>query len=80
MIENKIMEKIDNNEGDLTERIEVKTKDEVGQLVVGVNGFIEQLQGIMLKIRDESTHMNELVGNITRQGELMMEAGVRVKD
>ena len=61
----KIMEKIDNNEGDLTERIEVKTKDEVGQLVVGVNGFLEQLQGIMVKIRDESTHMNELVGNIT---------------
>ncbi len=60
-----IIEKIDNNEGDLTERIEVKTADEVGQLVSGVNGFIEQLQGIMVKIRDESTHMNELVNNIT---------------
>ena len=60
-----IIEKIDQNEGDLTERIQVKTKDEVGQLVNGVNGFIEQLQGIMVKIRDESTHMNELVGNIT---------------
>ena len=60
-----IIEKIDKNEGDLTERIEVKTKDEVGQLVNGVNGFMEQLQGIMLKIRDESTHMNELVNNIT---------------
>jgi len=62
---NAIIEKIDNNEGDLTERIEVKTKDEVGQLVTGVNGFIEQLQSIMVKIRDESSHMNELVGNIT---------------
>ena len=62
---NAIIEKIDNNEGDLTERIEVKTKDEVGQLVTGVNGFIEQLQSIMVKIRDESGHMNELVGNIT---------------
>ena len=60
-----IIEKIDNNEGDLTERIEVKTKDEIGQLVGGVNNFIEQLQSIMVKIRDESTHMNELVGNIT---------------
>lgn len=60
-----IIEKIENNEGDLTERIQVKTKDEVGQLVNGVNGFIEQLQGIMVKIRDESNHMNELVNNIT---------------
>ena len=62
---NQIIEKIENNEGDLTERIQVKTKDEVGQLVIGVNGFMEQLQGIMIKIRDESTHMNELVNNIT---------------
>ena len=62
---NQIIEKIDNNEGDLTERIEVKTRDEVGQLVTGVNGFLEQLQGIMVKIRDESNHMNELVSNIT---------------
>lgn len=60
-----IIEKIEKNEGDLTERIEIKTKDEVGQLVTGVNGFIEQLQGIMVKIREESTHMNELVNNIT---------------
>ena len=60
-----IIEKIENNEGDLTERIQVKTKDEVGQLVHGVNGFMEQLQGIMVKIRNESTHMNELVNNIT---------------
>ena len=60
-----IIEKIENNEGDLTERIQVKTKDEVGQLVTGVNGFMEQLQGIMVKIRDESNHMNELVNNIT---------------
>ena len=60
-----IIEDIDKGEGDLTERIEVKTKDEVGQLVVGVNNFIAQLQGIMLKIREESTNMNRLVNNIT---------------
>ena len=60
-----IIEKIDNHEGDLTERLEVKTKDEVGQLVIGVNSFIEQLQGIMLKIRNESTNMNNIVNSIT---------------
>jgi len=62
---NKIITSIDNNEGDLTERIAVTTKDEVGQLVTGVNSFIDQLQGIMVKIRDESDHMNDLVNNIT---------------
>ena len=62
---NHIIDKIENNEGDLTERIEVKTKDEVGQLVVGVNSFIEQLQGIMIKIRKEATTMNEQAATIT---------------
>lgn len=60
-----IIHKINNNEGDLTERIYVKSKDEIGQLVGGINNFIEQLQGIMVKIRTESNHMNELVMNIT---------------
>lgn len=60
-----IIDKINNEEGDLTERIYVKSKDEIGQLVDGINNFMEQLQGIMVKIRTESTHMNELVTNIT---------------
>ena len=62
---NAIIEKIENNEGDLTERLEIKTKDEVGQLVVGVNSFIEQLQGIMIKIRKEALTMNEQAATIT---------------
>jgi len=62
-----IIEQIDNNKGDLTERISIKSNDEVGQLVTGVNRFIEQLQGIMIKIRNESTHLNELVSNITNE-------------
>lgn len=62
-----IIEKIDNHQGDLTERIYVKSQDEVGQLVAGVNSFVGQLQGIMLKIRQESTHMNDLVNKITSE-------------
>lgn len=56
-----IIEKIDQNEGDLTERIPVKTKDEVGQLVAGVNGFIAHLQDIMKKIQVESANMMSAV-------------------
>ncbi len=62
---NNIIDKIEKNEGDLTERIDVRTQDEVGQLVHGVNNFLGQLQGIMQKIQKESVHMNELVENIT---------------
>lgn len=52
-----IVNKIENKEGDLTERIPVKTKDEIGQLAAGVNGFLEQLQGVMQKLKQESEQM-----------------------
>ena len=62
---NQIVEKIEKDEGDLTERITVKTQDEVGQLVSGVNGFIEQLQSLMKKLKGESARMMESADTIT---------------
>ncbi|MCR5099821.1 MAG: methyl-accepting chemotaxis protein, partial [Butyrivibrio sp.] len=58
---NSIMDKIDNQEGDLTERIEIHTEDEIGQLVTGVNHFIEQLQSIMKTIQTDSNSMQDSV-------------------
>lgn len=62
---NQIVEKIQKDEGDLTERIDVKTQDEVGQLVSGVNGFIEQLQSLMQKLKGDSARMMESADTIT---------------
>ncbi len=61
---NTIITDIVNNEGDLTKRLDVKTKDEVGQLVTGINGFINQLQVIMKKLQTGTDGLNEQVGNI----------------
>ena len=60
-----IVKKIENNEGDLTERIEVRTQDEVGQLAGGVNSFIEQLQELMQKLKGQSERMMGSVDQIT---------------
>jgi len=60
-----IIEKIDQNQGDLTERIACKSKDELGQLIAGINNFIGKLQDIMQKIQTESVHLDQLVDNIT---------------
>ncbi len=62
-----IVEKIDNHQGDLTERIEVKTKDEIGQLVTGINGFIESLQQLMRKIQEESEKMQDSALSVSEQ-------------
>jgi len=40
----KRMEELSANEGDLTARITVESKDEVGQLAKGFNGFLDNLQ------------------------------------
>ena len=61
---NSIIDGIERGEGDLTERIKVKTEDEIGQLSAGINRFLDQLQGIMLKLRDGSGQMNLQVNNI----------------
>lgn len=49
-----IVQNITSNKGDLTTRIPVYTKDEVGQLSMGINGFLEQLQGLIGKMKEES--------------------------
>ena len=61
---NQIIKGIEEGEGNLTERLNVKSKDEVGQLAMGINAFLEQLQGIMQKLRGSSQNMNKQVSNI----------------
>ncbi len=61
---NVIIDKIDKAEGDLTERINVSTKDEVGQLVSGVNSFMDQLQNVMKTIQVDSTKISDSVNQL----------------
>mgnify|MGYP000572117216 FL=1 len=56
---NGIIEDIDNNNGDLTARINVKSDDEIGELVGGINVFIEKLHLIMKDIKASSDSIKE---------------------
>ncbi len=62
---NVIIDKIEHNEGDLTERIVTKNVDEIGQMVDGINKFIEQLQGIISEIQKDSNLISESADTIT---------------
>ena len=57
-----IIENINNNEGDLTERIDIRTNDEIGQLSKGVNDFMGQLQSVICKISKQSEMMQKTLG------------------
>lgn len=62
-----IVDKIEKDRGDLTERIEVKSKDEIGQLASGINSFIESLQGVIQKLQTESDNMINSANMVTAQ-------------
>lgn len=49
-----IVQKIEENRGDLTQRIPIKSVDEIGQLVGGINVFLDQLQRLIQKLKEES--------------------------
>jgi len=60
-----ILDKLNSDEGDLTERINTKSNDEIGQLIKGINGLLDKLQSTMSILKTETLNMNESVNRIT---------------
>lgn len=59
-----IIDEINQDRGDLTKRININRKDEIGKVATNVNVFIEKLQTIMQKITSNSKQLDETVGNV----------------
>ncbi|OUR80079.1 methyl-accepting chemotaxis protein [Colwellia psychrerythraea] len=55
--------------GDLTQRLNVRSSDDLGQIADGVNRFIESLQTMMLEIKDATTALNGNVSKLKDQSE-----------
>lgn len=68
----KIISDIDSSKGDLTSRININSHDEVGELVDGINLFIEKLQEILKSIRSHSKNIlvssKEIADKINESG------------
>jgi len=63
----KMVMSLASGDGDLTQRLEVRSKDDLGQIATGINQFIENLQSLMLEIESASTTLKSDVGELTRQ-------------
>lgn len=59
-----IIDEINQDRGDLTKRINLNRKDEIGKVAANINVFIEKLQSIMQKITANSKQLDETVGNV----------------
>lgn len=59
-----IIDEINNDKGDLSKRISLNRKDEIGMVSANINVFIEKLQSIMAKITTNSKQLDETVGNV----------------
>lgn len=62
-----ILASIQAGEGDLTARIETKSKDEVGAFVSGINHFIEELQRIIGAVKEDSGLIRGTAVNLNNQ-------------
>ena len=63
------IKKMENNQCDLNERIPVKTKDEIGQLVGGMNSFLDTLKNVIGGISHGSNNLEEAARGTTALNE-----------
>ena len=59
-----IISGIDRKEGDLTKRITIRSNDEVADLGIGINTFMDKLQGIMKMIIENSQQLKTVVNEV----------------
>ncbi len=51
-------------DGDLTQRLAVHSKDDIGHIAIGINAFIEHLQNMMKEVRVATEQLSERVEDI----------------
>jgi methyl-accepting chemotaxis protein len=61
-----IVSGIEQRKGDLTQRVPVFRKDEIGSMAIEINELLERLQKIMLSITDTSKRMEGIVGTVSQ--------------
>ena len=52
-----LVQSIRDNQGDLTKRVQVKSKDEIGRLTMAINGLVEQTQKIIAALMESSQNL-----------------------
>ena len=62
-----LVQELSRGSGDLTRRLTVTSKDDLGQISAGINRFIERLQEMMGEVRQASGQLNDGISGLARQ-------------
>jgi methyl-accepting chemotaxis protein len=70
-------------EGDLTKQLDIRRKDEIGDMAKAFNGTMDKVKGLVLTIKKQSSALfnigNELSGNMTEAASAVNEITVNIK-
>ncbi len=64
---NQIIKDIEDGHGDLSERVEVRGKDEIGQVAQGINAFMASLEEVMHQVTLNSEKLNQVTNNVSER-------------
>lgn len=64
---NQVVGSLSEGHGDLTQRLTVERNDEIGQISLSINRFIEKLQDLFIDVSQSSNNINAAVGQINQQ-------------
>ena len=83
VVNNKIFDLV-HSEGDLTQKLEMKTGDELELIAGNINKLLEHIRGIMLNIAGNSTQLNEssrsVVDNISSAENNIMDVSATMEE
>ncbi|MCA4020148.1 methyl-accepting chemotaxis protein [Vibrio vulnificus] len=64
---NSVVADLSQGNGDLTQRLAIESKDEIGQISHSINLFIEKLQQMFIEVADSSKEIDHAVVNLSEQ-------------
>jgi len=60
------LEQIAEGDGDLTQRIDIKSKDEAGRVAIAFNQFVGMIQGLVSEIRESTNQLNDTMEELDK--------------